>query len=132
MGEIERAAPLEPVLGGELPDGPCSLGIAVFTADGTPLGAARCPFPPVWLWRGGRLCIAYGATRVVLRRRGVYAFGVICAIPATAEGTVVPVAPMWRISLGEPHELRAGDNISILDGVVAITPDSEPGAGVPL
>lgn len=128
MSEI---AVLDPVVGAPLPDGPVTLVIAVFTAGRDMMGAAACPAQPRWLWRAGRLCVAYGRTRVVMRRGGVYAYGVICAIPeagpAPAAGVVrLPLAPLWRISLGEGCELRPGDNMTIMDGVVEIIPDAAP------
>lgn len=130
---------LVPVVGAPMPEGPVVLGIAVFTAGGELMGAARCPAPPAWLWRDGRLCVAYGEVRVVMRRRGWYAYGVICAMPAVITGAApaggvvqLPLVPLWRIGLGESHELRAGDDMHVLDGLVAIVPGGEPGWADPL
>lgn len=109
---------------GDVPDGPVELWFAVYDAGGTLLGAAPATGPLTWCWRDGRLCLAYGHVRVVLSRPGVYDHAVICAVSVMPQGS--PFAPLWRIGLGEPHELRAGDDIHILDGVVAIIPGDPP------
>jgi hypothetical protein len=112
-----------------MPDGPVVLWIAVFTAAGELMGAAPAELRPAWLWRDGRLCVAYGPVTVTVFSPGWYAFGVICAVPLSELGAShsrvsrMPFVPLWRISLGEPQELRAGDNIHVLDGVVAIIPE---------
>ena len=110
--------------GAPMPDGPVELWFAVYDAGGVLLGAAPATQPASWLWRDGRLCLAYGHVRVELSRPGIYDHAVICAVSALPQGS--PFRPLWRISLGEPRELRAGDDIHILDGVVAILPDEEP------
>lgn len=116
-GVLVQGAPM-------LPDGPVILGIAVLTEDGEVMGAARCRHPPAWLWRASRLCIGYGETVITIARGGTYAAGLIVAMPAAWTGPgPVPLAPMWRISLGRPAELRAGNSMHVLDGVVAIIPD---------
>ena len=43
----------------------------------------------------------------------------ICAV-SDATGVYIP---LWPVSLGEPQEMRAGDYITINDGIIAITPD---------
>lgn len=122
-----------------MPDGPVSLWFVVFSADGRIMGAARASLAPEWQWRGGRLCIGYGHVRVVMAEPGWYDSAVIVAVPQAAEvaalgvpAEATPYAPMWRIGLGEPRELRAGDDMHILDGVLAIEPMAGPDAGEPL
>jgi hypothetical protein len=111
--------------GREMPDGPVSLWIVVFGEDDTLMGASPATGPLTWLWRDGRLCLAYGAITVRVVRPGWYACGVIGAV---SEGEqVAPLYPMWQIGLGKPQQMRVGDHIHILDGVVAITPDEPPG-----
>ncbi len=111
--------------GRPVPDGPVELWFAVYDAGGVLLGAAPATRDPAWVWRGGRLCLAYGRVRVEMDRPGVYDYAVICAVSLLPGGS--PFAPLWRIGLGEPHELRAGDDIHILDGVVAILPGGVSG-----
>ena len=117
------------VLGGRIPDGPVTLWYAVTDAGGMVMGTA--PMPPMmpWRWQDGRLCLAYSGLRVVITRPGWYAYGLICAVSDGEQAT--PFIPLWRVSLGKPQELRAGDDIYILDGVIAISPDDDarPGPG---
>jgi len=110
-----------PVRAGQLPDGPVELWFAVYDADGMLMGAAPATVPPTWLWRDGRLCLAYGHVRVIMSRPGTYDHAVICAVSVMPQGA--PFAPLWRIGLGKPQELRAGSDMHIVDGVVAIIPD---------
>lgn len=105
-----------------MPDGPVSLWIAVFDQAGGLLGAAPATGPLCWLWRNGALCLAYGRVAVTSLRAGRYDHGVICAVAEDAPAW----RPMWRIGLGEPADLRAGDVVHVLDGVVAITPEGAP------
>lgn len=116
----EVALPLQP--GRPVPDGPVELWFAVFDAAGTLLGAAPATAPLAWYWRDGRLNLAYGTVGVVLSRPGTYDYAMICAVSAMPQGS--PFAPVWRISLSPKHELRAGDNIWITDGLIAIVPDA--------
>ena len=143
MSEIEPSRPRGLVRYGAalpVPDGPVSLWFVVFSTDGRIMGAARASLDPGWEWRGGRLCIGYGHVRVVMSWSGWYDSAVIVAVPQAAEVDAVaglpadatPYAPMWRIGLGEPRELRAGDDLHILDGVLAIVPMAEPGQAEPL
>ena len=107
---------------GPMPDGPVQLWVVVFDAAGRFMGAeATTPFPR-WRWRRGLLAMDYSPVRVVMANGGWYHTGFLVAVN--------PEARTWRamfaLSLGEPRELRAGDDITISDGVIAITP--EPGA----
>jgi hypothetical protein len=95
------------------------LAVIVFAGDGEMLGSARVTRVPRWLWRDGRLAVSYTPVRVVLDRGGAYSTGLICAV-SDATGAYVP---LWPVSLGRPQELRAGDNILISDGIIAIIPD---------
>jgi len=103
------------------PDGPVSLLIMVFTDDGELMGSAPVTRAPRWLWRDGCLCIGYSPVRVPVIRPGRYATGLICAVAPGPEGG--QFRPLWPVSLGPPQELRAGDGITITDGVIAIIPD---------
>jgi hypothetical protein len=100
-------------------DGAAELWVAVFADDGTFMGAAPCPATPGLVWRDGRLCLVYSPVLVTMRRAGRYQTGVICAVMRGAR----QYRPLWPVSLGTPHELRAGDSMTILDGIIAITPD---------
>ena len=91
----------------------------MFSGDGELMGGAPVTRQPRWLWRYGRLCISYAPVRVVLDRGGVYSTALICAV---SPGTGM-YAPLWPVSLGPAHEMRAGDDVTITDGVIAITPD---------
>lgn len=127
--QLVRAKP-----GGPVPDGPCALVFVVVAADGQMMGAAEATGTPAWEWRDGKLCLAYGSVRVTVQVPGWYDHAVMCAVPAGGTGPPgpLPYAPLFRISLGEPKRLRAGDNINILDGVIAITPAAAPGSAEPL
>jgi hypothetical protein len=109
------------VLGGRIPDGPVTLWFAVTDAAGAIMGAARMPVPMPWRWQHGRLCAAYSGLRVIMTRPGWYAYGVICAVSGAEQ--VTPFMPLWRVSLGKPQELRAGDDLTVAEGVIAIIPD---------
>lgn len=103
-----------------LPDGPVELWVAVYAGEGLLMGAAPMTEPLAWLWRGGQLCLAYGPVRVIMRQPGTYSYGMICAV--TAGEQAAPFAPLWRIGLGKPQEMRPGDDVHILDGVIALIP----------
>jgi hypothetical protein len=106
-------------------DGAAELWVAVFTADWTLMGAApAAPRPPL-VWRGGRLCLDYSPVYVTIRRRGIYRTGVICAVMRGAR----QYRPLWPVGLGEPKELRPGDDMTILDGIIEIDPDPPGGRG---
>ena len=102
-----------------MPGGAVHLVIIVFAGDGELMGAAPVTRQPRWLWRDGQLAVSYSPVRVVLDRGGSYGTALICAV-SDATGAYVP---LWPVSLGEPQEMRAGDDITITDGVIAITPD---------
>jgi hypothetical protein len=102
-----------------MPDGPVHLVIIVFAGDGEMMGSAPVTRQPRWLWRDGRLGIVYSPVRVVLHRGGAFSTALICAVSEDT-GTYVP---LWPVSLGPPQEMRAGDFITIADGIIAITPD---------
>jgi len=104
---------------GDLPDGLVVLEFVVFSGDGELMGSALVTREPRWLWRDRRLGISYTPLRVVLGRGGTYSTALICAVSPDT-GTYVP---LWPVSLGEPQEMRAGDSITITDGIIAITPD---------
>jgi hypothetical protein len=103
-------------------DGRAELWVAIFTADWTFMGAAPAPPRPGLLWRGGRLCLDYSPVMVTVVRPGVYQTGVICAVMPGAR----QYRPLVPVPLGPPHELRAGDTITITDGVIALTFDPLP------
>jgi len=102
---------------GRLPDGPVELWVAVFTGDGEFMGAAPAQTQPRWLWRDGRLSCNYTPVVVEVTHGGTYATGLICAVAGGAW------QPLWPVTLGPPHKLRPGDDITITDGIIAITPD---------
>lgn len=104
---------------GEMTDGPVELWFAVFADDGAFMGAARTVRQPSWLWRDGTLCCDYSPVRVAVRYGGTYSTGLICAIsPQTRTWK-----PLWPVSLGPPHELKRGDDITVTDGVIAFIPE---------
>ena len=80
---------------GDPPDGPVELWVLVFADDGAYLGSARAAERPRWRWRDGRLALDYSPVRVVMRRRGVYATGLICAVDQRAR----VFRPLWPVSL---------------------------------
>ena len=83
------------------------------------MGAAPVPARPSWLWRDGELCLSYAPVRIVVEVGGRYETGVICAVMPAARAC----RPLWKVGLGEPAELRPGDDITITDGVIKITAD---------
>lgn len=91
----------------------------MFADDGHFMGAAPAPAQPSWQWRHGSLCLSYAPVRVIIQTGGWYKTGAICAVMPAARA----YRPMWAVSLGEPHELRPGDDITITDGVIEITAD---------
>jgi hypothetical protein len=99
-------------------DGRAELWFAVFTADWTFMGAAPAP-GPVLVWKDGHLCLSYSPLVVVIRVPGWYKTGVICAVMPGAR----QYRPLWPVSLGEPRELRAGDTITVTEGLIKIHPD---------
>lgn len=101
---------------GELPDGPAELWMAVFSTAGEFMGAAPARRTPAWRWRNGRLCLDYSPVRIVLRTGGWYETGVLCAVVPGARA----YRPLVRLPLGKPAELRAGDVITVADGVIEI------------
>jgi hypothetical protein len=100
-------------------DGAAELWVAVFADDWTFMGAALATPRPRLLWRDGRLCLGYSPVRVPIVRAGAYKTGVICAVMRGAR----QYRPLWQVGLGKSQKLRAGDDITITDGVIAITPD---------
>jgi hypothetical protein len=102
-----------------MPDGPVYLVIIVFTGDGELMGSAPVTRQPRWQWKDGALAISYSPVRVVLARGGTYSTALICAVSADT-GVYVP---LWPVSLGDPQQMRAGDDIHITDGVISIIPD---------
>lgn len=112
---------------GSPPDGPAELWFLVFATDGAFMGAAPAPVPAVWLWRNGHLCLDYSPVRITVRHGGFYGTGLICAVSGQA------YRPLWPLSLGTPQKLRAGDFITITDGVIILTPElPEPLNGEPV
>jgi hypothetical protein len=104
---------------GEMTAGPVELWVIVFTDDGAFMGAARAARQPAWLWRGGRLCCDYSPVHVLVQHPGRYQTGLICAVSPQSR----TYRPLWPISLGPSHKLRRGDNITITDGIIALTPE---------
>jgi hypothetical protein len=102
-----------------MPDGPVHLVIIVFTDDGELMGSAPVTRQPRWLWRDGRLAVSYSPVTVRTSRAGRYSTALICAVSPDTGAYV----PLWPVSLGDPQEMRAGDNIHITDGVISIIPD---------
>lgn len=102
---------------GNPPDGPVELWFFVFATDGSFMGAAQARQQPSWLWRDGRLCCDYSPVRVSVQYRGMYATALICAVAGDR------YRPLWPLSLGEPQELRSGDNITIANGVISLIPE---------
>lgn len=100
-------------------DGPVSLVIIVFTGDGELMGAAAVTRPPRWLWRDGHLCLSYSPVTVTVTRACRYSTALICAV-APESGVY---QPLWPVSLGPGQELRAGNSITITDGVISIIPE---------
>lgn len=99
-------------------DGPVHLAVIVFTDDGELMGSAAVTRQPEWLWRDGRLCIRYSPVTVIITRPGRFKTGLICAV-SPDDGAY---QPLWPVSLGPPQEMRAGENITITDGVIFIIP----------
>lgn len=106
-------------IAGEMDAGPVELWVIVFADDGAFMGAARAARQPAWLWRDGRLCCDYSPVRVPVQYPGRYQTGLICAVSPKTRA----YRPLWPISLGPPHKLRRGDDITITDGIIALTPD---------
>lgn len=104
---------------GEPPSGPVQLWFAVFTDDGELMGAEPVTRPPRWRWRDGCLCIDYSPVRVAITRAGRFRTGLICAV--SRETGIF--RPLWPLSLGPGQDMRAGDNITVEDGVIAIHPE---------
>lgn len=102
-----------------MPDGPVELWVAVFADDGHFMGAERTQERPAWRWRHGTLAMDYSPVRVVMRHGGRYHTGVLCAVNPAARA----YRALFAVSLGEPRKLRAGDDMLISDGVIAIRPD---------
>lgn len=102
---------------GNPPDGPVELWFFVFATDGSFMGAAQARQQPSWLWRDGRLCCDYSPVRITITHGGTYSTGLICAV---AGGMY---RPLWPLSLGEPQELKAGDFITIIDGLISLIPE---------
>lgn len=102
---------------GNLPEGDVELWFAVFTDDGEFMGAAPAQSRPRWLWRGGKLCCDYSPVVITMMRQGRYSTGLICAVS--------PVTRAWQpllpVGLGKPGELKAGNTITIIDGIIAMT-----------
>ena len=110
---------LSPARAGGLPDGPVELWILVFATDGALMGSARAARQPSWTWRNGKISLDYTPVHIVISHGGRYSTGLICAVSAANRN----YRPLWPISLGEPQELRAGDDMTIIDGVVSLTPE---------
>jgi hypothetical protein len=108
----------------QLPDGPVSLVFAVVAADGSIMGAAPMPVPMPWLWRAGRLCLAYTGLRVTMTGGGRLDRGLICAVSARGRAYF----PLWDVPLGDGEVLGRGDFITVGDGVIQISP-AVTGAG---
>jgi hypothetical protein len=111
-------------LASQLPDSPVSLVFAVVAADGEIMGAAPLQVPMPWLWRAGRLCLAYTGLRVTMTRGGRLDRGLICAVSPRSRA----YCPVWDLSLGAGEVLRRGDSLTVGDGVIEISPSgSRPG-----
>ena len=104
---------------GQLPAGPVTLWMTVFSDDQRLLGAAPMRATPSWCWKDGRLCADYGTVQIRVIADGCYQDGVIVAV---AERQYVPV---FRISLGEPQLVRKGWDLTVQDGIIAFTPEPE-------
>ena len=109
-----------------LPDGPVSLVFIAVAVNGDVMGAAPMPVPmPVpmpWLWRAGRLCLAYTGLRVTVTSGGRLARGWICAVSPGSRS----YCPIWDLALGVPDApLRRGDFITIGEGIIEINPDPD-------
>jgi hypothetical protein len=102
---------------GQLPEGPVTLWMTVFSDDQRFLGAAPMTANVAWAWKDGRLCASYGTVQVIVTEDGRYETGVIVAVSGRQ------YVPVFRISLGEPQEVRAGWDICVYDGLIAIIPD---------
>ncbi len=103
---------------GEPPPGPVQLWFAVFTGDGELMGAEPVTRPR-WQWRDGCLCLGYSPVHVTVARPGRFSTGLICAV---SPGTGI-FRPLWPVSLGPGRDMRAGDNITVEDGVIALRPE---------
>jgi hypothetical protein len=104
---------------GNLPNGPVTLWMAVFSDDHRLMGAAPMTGQPAWIWRDGQVAIDYGTVVVEVLQPGRYADAVIVAV---ASGRYQPV---FRIGLGEGRDMRAGWTITIRDGAMAFHPVPE-------
>jgi hypothetical protein len=103
----------------ELPEGPVTLWMAVFSDARQLLGSAPATGLPSWLWRDGRLSIDYGTVHVGVLAEGRYQTAFIIAVSG---GRYVPV---FRIGLGKPQLVRPGTTMTILDGRITLTPDAD-------
>ena len=104
---------------GEPPPGPVQLWFAVFTDDGELMGAEPVTRQPRWLWRDGCLCLGYSPLTVTVTRAGRFSTGLICAVSPDT-GVFRPQSPL---SLGPGQDMRAGNTITVADGVIAIHPE---------
>jgi hypothetical protein len=104
---------------GNPPDGAVKLWFFVFATDGAFMGAAQVTRPPGWLWRDGRLCCDYSPVHVRMTHGGTYSTGLICAVSPDRQ----VYRPLWPLSLGKPGKLRAGDYLTVVDGIISLIPD---------
>ena len=104
-----------------LPEGPVELWLAVASDEGAVMGAGPMTETPSWCWKDGRPAISYGPVRILIQRRGRYARGLIVAV-SRESGAWAPVCPIG-LSGGKRRELRAGDEMTMVDGVLALYPE---------
>jgi hypothetical protein len=95
--------------------------LAVASDEGTVMGAGPMTQAPAWCWKDGRPAIGYGPVRIRIQRRGRYARGLIVAV-SRESGAWAPVCPI-DLSGGKHRELRAGDEMTMADGVLALYPE---------
>ena len=107
-----------------LPEGPVELWLIVAGDDGTVMGAGPMTQAPSWCWKDGRLAIDYSPVRIPIRQRGRYARGLIVAV-SRESGTWAPFCPVGLSGGRKDRELRAGDEMTMTDGVLALYPELE-------
>lgn len=102
------------------PDGPVALWMIVLSDTGELMGAEPITGPLAWVWRDGALNLSYPVVRVVVRRPGVAATGIIAAVNPGAGA----VSPQFEVGLfgGTARDrplpqVRYGDVLMVSEGL---------------
>jgi hypothetical protein len=99
----------------DMPEGPVSLFLAVFSDDGRPMGVAPAA-EPRWCWRNGAAHLDYGPVRVDIREAGRYACGYLVAVSGQWW------RPVLRVNFNDDVHglLRPGDWMTVTDAVIRL------------